>query len=95
MVAPARRITDGRTEGRTTRIHDAYYCSHKNSCFVSLQLESLTYSGTVRQSYGGVGRNIADCLSRLGVVPLFVSRVGRDVAGQAFIDQFKHMVSWR
>ena len=56
------------------------------------QLQSLTYSGTVRQSYGGVGRNIADCLSRLGQVPLFISRVGQDVAGKAFIEQFKHMV---
>jgi len=46
----------------------------------------------VRQSYGGVGRNIADCLSRLGHVPLFISTVGQDVAGTAFVEQFKHMV---
>jgi len=59
---------------------------------VCAELASRTYSGTVRQSYGGVGRNIADCLSRLGLVPLFVSRVGHDVAGRAFLDQFRHMV---
>jgi len=59
------------------------------------ELDSLTYSGTVRQSYGGVGRNIADCLSRLGLVPLFISKVGQDVAGKAFVDQFKHMVCRR
>ena len=57
-----------------------------------MQLSSQTYSGTVRQSYGGVGRNIADCLSRLGLVPLFISIVGHDVAGRAFIEQFRHMV---
>ncbi|XP_064652421.1 uncharacterized protein LOC135503064 [Lineus longissimus] len=38
-----------------------------------------TYPGEVRQSYGGVGRNIADCMSRLGHPPLFISAVGKDM----------------
>ncbi|MPC21578.1 hypothetical protein E2C01_014566 [Portunus trituberculatus] len=37
-----------------------------------------THSGTVTQSYGGVGRNLADALVRLGCHPFLVSAVGSD-----------------
>ena len=43
-----------------------------------LQMNGATYQGKISQSFGGVGRNLADCLSRLDLNPVFVSAVGRD-----------------
>ncbi|NWS80103.1 YOW5 protein, partial [Toxostoma redivivum] len=37
-----------------------------------------TNAGRVRRTFGGVGRNLADCLSRLGQAPLLLSAVGKD-----------------
>jgi hypothetical protein len=45
-------------------------------------LNGSTYKGTIRVSLGGVGRNIFDCLSRLGHKPLFLSAVGNDTNGK-------------
>ncbi|XP_061578464.1 uncharacterized protein zgc:136858 [Cololabis saira] len=50
-----------------------------------------TNPGNVCQSFGGVGRNIADCLSRLGRKPLFISATGADENGDAVISYCKHM----
>ncbi|KAM9377238.1 uncharacterized protein KZ484_009591 [Pholidichthys leucotaenia] len=50
-----------------------------------------TNPGSVSQSFGGVGRNIADCLSRLGHKPLFLSAVGADSNGDAVLNYCKHM----
>ncbi|XP_054633714.1 uncharacterized protein zgc:136858 isoform X3 [Dunckerocampus dactyliophorus] len=50
-----------------------------------------TNPGSVRQSYGGVGRNIADCLSRLGQQPLFISATGADSHSDAVFNHCKHM----
>ncbi|XP_023654009.2 uncharacterized protein [Paramormyrops kingsleyae] len=50
-----------------------------------------TNPGSVFQSFGGVGRNIADCLSRLGDAPLFISAVGTDSHSDAFLGYCKHM----
>ncbi|GFS26105.1 pseudouridine-metabolizing bifunctional protein C1861.05-like [Elysia marginata] len=41
-------------------------------------MNGATYPGKVSQSFGGVGRNLADCLSRLGLNPVFVSAVGKN-----------------
>lgn len=38
--------------------------------------------GRVRQSHGGVGRNIAECLARLGEAPLLIASVGADDFGR-------------
>lgn len=43
-----------------------------------LEFTGKTHIGTVTQSYGGVGRNLADALVRLGCHPLPVSAVGSD-----------------
>lgn len=43
-----------------------------------IKFSGMTHRGSVRQSYGGVGRNMADALARLGCRPLLVSAVGRD-----------------
>ncbi|KAK9785432.1 hypothetical protein WJX73_003933 [Symbiochloris irregularis] len=48
--------------------------------------------GKVRQTFGGVGRNIAHCLAILTKQtchPLFISVVGADLAGQAFLSQWQ------
>ncbi|KAM9352022.1 uncharacterized protein ABDE67_006881 [Symphorus nematophorus] len=50
-----------------------------------------TNSGTVCQAFGGVGRNIADSLSRLGRRPLFISATGADSHSDAVFNYCKHM----
>uniref|UniRef100_A0A3B4E9D4 Carbohydrate kinase PfkB domain-containing protein n=1 Tax=Pygocentrus nattereri TaxID=42514 RepID=A0A3B4E9D4_PYGNA len=50
-----------------------------------------TNPGSVCQSFGGVGRNIADCLSRLGHKPLFISAVGTDSHSDAMLNYCEHM----
>nr|XP_054930693.1 pseudouridine-5'-phosphate glycosidase-like [Dermacentor andersoni] len=51
-----------------------------------LQLNGTTHAGRIRTSWGGVGRNVADCLTRLlgGTVRL-VSAVGVDRHGEALL----------
>ncbi|XP_061679093.1 uncharacterized protein zgc:136858 [Syngnathoides biaculeatus] len=50
-----------------------------------------TNPGSVCQSYGGVGRNIADCLSRLGHQPMFISVTGADSHSDGVFNYCKHM----
>ncbi|KAM3870523.1 uncharacterized protein ACN63O_005641 [Diretmus argenteus] len=50
-----------------------------------------TNPGSVCQSFGGVGRNIADCLSRLNHRPLFISAMGTDLHSEAVLNHCKHM----
>ncbi|XP_046583894.1 pseudouridine-metabolizing bifunctional protein C1861.05-like [Haliotis rubra] len=56
-----------------------------------VQSNGATYPGSLRQSFGGVGRNIADCLSHLGSRPLLVSAVGRGSHTGALHDNCQHM----
>ncbi len=42
---------------------------------------------------GGVGRNIADCLSRLGILSMFLSAIGCDSQGDTLLGLSSHMVS--
>ncbi|KAJ8321969.1 hypothetical protein KUTeg_000440 [Tegillarca granosa] len=50
-----------------------------------------TYPGSVQQTFGGVGRNIADGLSRLGMNPLFLSAIGKDSHCTAYEAYCQHM----
>ncbi|MBE0700603.1 MAG: carbohydrate kinase family protein [Acholeplasmataceae bacterium] len=43
--------------------------------------------GTLKKSYGGVGRNIAENMARLGLSPYFITVIGRDEVGQSMIVQ--------
>lgn len=43
--------------------------------------------GVIRNSLGGVGRNIAENLARLGVPTILLSAVGADKAGKRILDQ--------
>ncbi|XP_035686031.1 pseudouridine-metabolizing bifunctional protein C1861.05-like [Branchiostoma floridae] len=56
-----------------------------------VKLGGMTNPGTLTQSFGGVGRNIADCMSRLGAMPLLVSAVGNDPHAASFYIYSAHM----
>ncbi|MGL5328179.1 MAG: carbohydrate kinase family protein [Peptostreptococcaceae bacterium] len=47
--------------------------------------------GKVRTSFGGVCRNIAECMSRVGVNTQFISILGDDEAGRAMLEHSKQM----
>ena len=42
---------------------------------------SSSHPGTVRQSSGGVGRNVAEAMARMGTPPRFITVVGTDDSG--------------
>ncbi|KAM8974460.1 uncharacterized protein RCH25_019869 [Pelodytes ibericus] len=50
-----------------------------------------TNPGQVHQSFGGVGRNLADCLTRLGERPLFISAMGQDEHSHSVSQYCAHM----
>ncbi|ETP38006.1 hypothetical protein F442_14254 [Phytophthora nicotianae P10297] len=47
--------------------------------------------GTIKQSSGGVGRNIAECLHRLKLDPLLVSSIGSDASGSILLENLKKL----
>lgn len=58
-----------------------------------MQIEARTFAGRFRQIGGGVGRNLADALGRLGVSPRLVSAVGDDLNGKFLLTQtLNHLV---
>ncbi|MBU1094489.1 MAG: carbohydrate kinase family protein [Firmicutes bacterium] len=42
--------------------------------------------GYLKDSFGGVGRNIAENLARLDLSPTFITAIGKDIVGQDIID---------
>ncbi|XP_009558828.2 uncharacterized protein LOC104058943 isoform X2 [Cuculus canorus] len=50
-----------------------------------------TNAGRVRRTFGGVGRNLADCLSRLGQTPLLLSAMGKDEHSESILHYCHHM----
>ncbi|XP_032544883.1 pseudouridine-5'-phosphate glycosidase-like isoform X2 [Chiroxiphia lanceolata] len=52
-----------------------------------------TNAGRVRRTFVVFGRNLADCLSRLGQTPLLLSAVGKDEHLQSVLHYCHHMVS--
>ncbi|XP_078333760.1 uncharacterized protein LOC111122585 [Crassostrea virginica] len=57
----------------------------------NFQSNGATYPGGVDQSFGGVGRNLADGLTRLGVKTLFISAIGKDSHRAGFKAYCSHM----
>ncbi|XP_072001353.1 uncharacterized protein [Engystomops pustulosus] len=57
----------------------------------TMEFGGQTNPGQVHQSFGGVGRNLADCMSRLGVGPLFISAVGQDDLSDSVFRYCAHM----
>ena len=41
-----------------------------------------TNPGSLVHSFGGVARNVAECMTRLGTPPFFISAVGNDQNGK-------------
>ncbi|GFW58181.1 pfkB domain-containing protein [Trichonephila clavipes] len=58
-----------------------------------LRMDGRTLDGKVESTAGGVGRNLADCLTRLELNPFFVSNVGSQEHAQALLSKMGHMVS--
>ncbi|XP_019370953.1 PREDICTED: uncharacterized protein LOC109296156 isoform X2 [Gavialis gangeticus] len=50
-----------------------------------------TNTGKVSRTFGGVGRNLADCLSRLGRTPFFISAMGKDEHSESILRYSSHM----
>ncbi|XP_056161053.1 pseudouridine kinase-like isoform X6 [Syzygium oleosum] len=48
-----------------------------------------TTPGKVHYVLGGVARNIADCMSKLGGKPFFISAVGHDMAGNRLLEHWR------
>lgn len=60
-----------------------------------MQIEARTFAGRFRQIGGGVGRNLADALGRLGMSPRLVSAVGDDLNGKFLLTQtLNHLVRY-
>eukprot|EP00079_Xenopus_tropicalis_P015159 XP_004912514.1 PREDICTED: pseudouridine-metabolizing bifunctional protein C1861.05-like [Xenopus tropicalis] len=57
----------------------------------SMVFGGQTNPGQVHQSFGGVGRNLADCLCRLGAKPLFISALGQDDHANSVMHYCSHM----
>lgn len=88
------------------RRYSAYFCSSGSVmyCVVSMlwsfffppwfQTNGSTHRGEIRQSGGGVGRNMADALGKLGAHPFLISAVGNDQTGEYLLKStLKHVVS--
>ncbi|XP_071935469.1 pseudouridine kinase-like isoform X1 [Coffea arabica] len=48
-----------------------------------------TTPGKVLYALGGVARNVAECMSKLGTKPYMISAVGLDMAGNLLLEQWK------
>ena len=53
-------------------------------------LNGSTKKGSVKISYGGVGRNVADALARLDIDPNFISAVGKDDIGKCLLGKMSY-----
>ncbi|KAI5082149.1 hypothetical protein GOP47_0001892 [Adiantum capillus-veneris] len=50
-----------------------------------------TTPGRVQYVKGGVGRNVAECISKLGLAPFFISVVGQDMAGDLLLSHWQSL----
>ena len=57
---------------------------------IDLQLKTSN-PGIVKYSEGGVGRNIAECLGKLGFKPKLLSVVGNDIGGQSILNKCENL----
>ena len=55
-------------------------------CICNLQQDGRTHSARIRTTPGGVARNMAEALTRLGKRPLLISAIGRDPFGQQILE---------
>lgn len=53
-----------------------------------------TTPGKVRYVLGGVARNVAECMSKLGTKPYMISALGLDMAGNILLEHWKSAGLW-
>ncbi|XP_041652144.1 pseudouridine-metabolizing bifunctional protein C1861.05 isoform X2 [Cheilinus undulatus] len=82
--ALSKHSNERRTRGDTHH-HEKHSSDSESDIF------GQTNPGSVCQSFGGVGRNIADSMSRLGCRPLLISATGADSHSDAVFNHCKHM----
>ena len=76
---------------------EGYYSLHSEGFIIQplfLQMNGSTHAGALSRSMGGVGRNLADALTRLGCEPLFISAIGQDSLAHDVIEANPQMVSY-
>ncbi|XP_029553049.1 uncharacterized protein LOC115152375 [Salmo trutta] len=61
------------------KLHNYFYISHLDKGILELL------------AFGGVGRNLADSLNRMGQRPLFISAIGTDSHSDAVLNYSQHM----
>lgn len=54
-------------------------------------LPGTTTPGKVLYNRGGVGRNVAECMSKLGMVPFLISVIGQDMAGDILLAHWQSL----
>ncbi|KAM4748686.1 uncharacterized protein WCC33_006060 [Rhinophrynus dorsalis] len=86
-----RRPEDAHTDSRPVVIGGINVDFIAKAAHDKMEFGGQTNPGRVHQSFGGVGRNLADCLSRLDVRPLFISAVGQDDHSSSVIQYCSHM----
>lgn len=100
---------EGESFGRIPYEHEAIFCwflfewesyvlcsfhAFEVCILLRFQTNGSTHRGEIRQSGGGVGRNIADALGKLGAHPFLISAIGNDQTGNYLLkNTLKHVVS--
>ncbi|GIY68698.1 hypothetical protein CDAR_275271 [Caerostris darwini] len=54
-------------------------------------MDGRTMDGKVESTAGGVGRNLADCLARLGQNPFLISNVGAQEHAHTLLSKMDHV----
>jgi sugar/nucleoside kinase (ribokinase family) len=59
--------------------------------FILIQSDGRTHGTNIRTSSGGVGRNVAEALAKLGHNPVLVSALGNDLFGRELMRHFEEI----
>ncbi|GAV03573.1 hypothetical protein RvY_13970 [Ramazzottius varieornatus] len=60
-------------------------------CDIDFQMNGSTHPGKLSMTCGGVGHNVADCLTRFGGAPILLSAIGNDYHGKMVKSDSQHM----
>ena len=83
------RSQDGKSSNRVVVVGGAIVDLVGKS--ITKFLPRTSNPGRITMQFGGVGRNIAEALARLGLNPLMITAVGRDVLGDSLIAHMKSL----
>ncbi|XP_031564349.1 pseudouridine-metabolizing bifunctional protein C1861.05-like [Actinia tenebrosa] len=93
VTKPSKRVSNDETNGSERRGRPVVI-GGSNVDFIATAktiIPEASNPGKVRMSFGGVGRNIAEALSRLKMKPLFISAVGEDPLGAMLLDHCREV----